>query len=95
MPLTTISKEVGKLSSRNEFPLAERRKTEPNFTYNLFVSPLLFAKNTAQAGVTNPPAISTHSGIQLPSLPSTSTISVSHLHLQPTPFSFSVSHLAQ
>jgi hypothetical protein len=50
---------------------------------------------TNQAGVTNPPAISTHSGIQLPSLPSTSTISVSHLHLQPTPFSFSVSHLAQ
>jgi hypothetical protein len=50
---------------------------------------------TNQAGVTNPPAISTHSGIQLPSLPSTSTISVSHRHLHPTPFSFSVSHLAQ
>ena len=46
-------------------------------------------------GVMKPPAISTHSGMQLPSLPSTSTISVSHLHLHPTPFSFSVSHFAQ
>jgi len=46
-------------------------------------------------GDDQPPATSTHSGKQLPCLPSTSTISVSHLHLQPTPFSTGSSHSSQ
>ncbi len=43
----------------------------------------------------HPPATLTHSERQLPSLPSTSTISVSHLHRQPTPFSFTESNVSQ
>ena len=46
-------------------------------------------------GDAQPPAISTHSGKQLPCLPSTSTMSVSHLHRQPTPFSLTGSGVAQ
>ena len=47
---------------------------------------------SALHGDDHPPATSTHSGRQLPCFPSTSTMSVSHLHRQPTPFSFSRSH---
>lgn len=43
----------------------------------------------------HPPATATHSAMQLPSLPSTSTISVSHLHLHPTPFSLTASQVSQ
>lgn len=46
-------------------------------------------------GDAQPPATSTHSARQLPCLPSTSTMSVSHLHRQPTPFSFSESQESQ
>src|SRR5271170_5145221 len=46
-------------------------------------------------GDAQPPATSTHSGRQLPCLPSTSGISVSHLHRQPTPFSLGGSGVAQ
>jgi hypothetical protein len=46
-------------------------------------------------GLAHPPATSTHSAKQDPCLPSTSTISVSHLHLHPTPFSLGVSHESQ
>lgn len=46
-------------------------------------------------GDAHPPATSTHWARQLPCLPSTSTISVSHLHLQPTPFSLTGSGVAQ
>lgn len=46
-------------------------------------------------GLDQPPATSTHSGIQLPSLPSTSTMSVSHLQRQPQPFSLTASKSAQ
>src|SRR3954451_6669733 len=46
-------------------------------------------------GEDQPPATCTHSARQLPCLPSTSTISVSHLHRQPTPFSFGVSQFSQ
>ena len=46
-------------------------------------------------GDDHPPATSTHSAKQLPSLPSTSRISVSQWHLQPTPFSLGVSGVAQ
>src|ERR1700735_1398116 len=46
-------------------------------------------------GDAQPPATSTHSGRQLPCLPSTSGMSVSHLHRQPTPFSFGGSGVAQ
>lgn len=42
-----------------------------------------------------PPAISTHWLMQLPSFPSTSGISVSHRHRQPTPFSWGGSGLFQ
>ena len=43
----------------------------------------------------HPPATVTHSARQLPCLPSTSTMSVSHLHRQPTPFSLTESHCSQ
>lgn len=46
-------------------------------------------------GDAQPPATSTQSSRQLPCLPSTSTMSVSHLHLQPTPFSLTGSGFAQ
>jgi hypothetical protein len=46
-------------------------------------------------GEDHPPATSTHSARQLPCLPSTSTISVSHLHRQPTPFSLTGSGIDQ
>lgn len=46
-------------------------------------------------GLAHPPATSTHSARQLPSLPSTSTMSVSQRHRQPTPFSLGVSHSSQ
>lgn len=46
-------------------------------------------------GLAHPPATSTHSAKQDPCLPSTSTISVSHLHLHPTPFSLTGSHASQ
>lgn len=46
-------------------------------------------------GDAHPPATATHSARQLPCLPSTSTISVSHLQRQPTPFSLTGSHVAQ
>lgn len=46
-------------------------------------------------GDAQPPATSTHWARQLPCLPSTSTMSVSHLHLQPTPFSLTGSGVAQ
>jgi hypothetical protein len=46
-------------------------------------------------GLAQPPATSTHSARQDPCFPSTSTISVSHLHLHPTPFSLTGSHESQ
>jgi hypothetical protein len=46
-------------------------------------------------GLAQPPATSTHSARHEPCFPSTSTMSVSHLHLQPTPFSFTGSHESQ
>ena len=46
-------------------------------------------------GDAQPPATSTHSARQLPCLPSTSTMSVSHRHRQPTPFSLTGSGFAQ
>lgn len=46
-------------------------------------------------GDDQPPATSTHSARQLPCLPSTSTISVSHLHRHPTPFSLTGSGMDQ
>lgn len=46
-------------------------------------------------GLAQPPATSTHSAKQDPCLPSTSTISVSHLHLHPTPFSLTGSQESQ
>ena len=46
-------------------------------------------------GDAQPPATSTHSARQEPSLPSTSTMSVSHLQRQPTPFSLTGSGVAQ
>lgn len=46
-------------------------------------------------GLAQPPATSTHSAKQEPCFPSTSTISVSHLHLHPTPFSLTASQLSQ
>ena len=46
-------------------------------------------------GDAQPPATSTHSARQLPCLPSTSTMSVSHLHRHPTPFSLGGSGVAQ
>ena len=46
-------------------------------------------------GLAHPPTTSTHSARQLPSLPSTSTMSVSQRHRQPTPFSFGGSHSSQ
>ena len=53
------------------------------------------SKSCADQGDAQPPATSTHSTRQLPCLPSTSTRSASHLHLQPTPFSFSGSYVSQ
>lgn len=49
----------------------------------------------ASQGLAQPPATSTHSARQDPSLPSTSTMSVSHRQRQPTPFSLTSSQLAQ
>src|SRR3569833_4584212 len=46
-------------------------------------------------GLAQPPATSTHSARQLPSLPSTSTMSVSQRQRQPTPFSLGASHVSQ
>lgn len=46
-------------------------------------------------GLAHPPATSTHSAMHDPCFPSTSTISVSHLHRHPTPFSFTGSQVSQ
>lgn len=52
-------------------------------------------RDTPPHGEDQPPATSTHSARQLPCLPSTSTMSVSHRQRHPTPFSLTGSGLAQ
>lgn len=51
--------------------------------------------NEMYQGLAHPPATSTHSARHDPCFPSTSTMSVSHLHLQPTPFSLTASQESQ
>lgn len=63
------------------------------FGYSILVSMSLFFH--LHYGLAHPPATSTHSAKQLPSLPSTSTMSVSQRQRQPTPFSLGGSQCSQ
>lgn len=64
-------------------------------SHPIFTSSRAITTPPPPQGLAQPPATSTHSARQDPSLPSTSTMSVSHRHRHPTPFSLTSSHFSQ
>lgn len=69
--------------------------SRPKPIVSTFSSNSISLSNEMYQGLAHPPATSTHSARHDPCFPSTSTMSVSHLHLQPTPFSLTASHESQ